>query len=63
MDPSGVGYVDRPMLREYTQRIKDVVNPDEPFDEDGFDVGFQVLDHDGDNIITLEDVIWFTQAH
>lgn len=40
MDPSGVGYVDRPMLREYTQRIKNFVNPDEPFDEDGFDVGF-----------------------
>ena len=60
MDPDGIGYIDRAMLKVYTQRILDSVNPNAPFDEEGFEVGFQALDHDSDGKITLDDIIWFT---
>ena len=59
IDTVGQGYIDRPMLREYVERIRAFVCPDTPFDEEGFEAGFQKLDRDQDDKITLMDLAQF----
>lgn len=63
IDRNGVGYIDRPMLREYCTTILRHVNPQAPFDEQGFESGFKALDQNHDNKITLLDLINFTEAN
>ena len=63
IDTEGRGYIDRAMLRSYCQRIIDVVNRNEPFDETSFELGFLALDTDADNRITLQDLIQFTNKN
>ena len=58
-----MGYIDREMLRAYTERIRQFVNPNSPFDEVGFELGFQSLDRDNDQKISVQDLYAFVDAN
>ena len=59
IDEVGQGYIDRPMLRAYLEKIRSFVCPDDHFDETGFEAGFTRLDRDMDDRITMLDLAHF----
>ena len=40
IDTQGIGHIDRGMLKTYCTRVKAFVQPNVPFDEEGFEKGF-----------------------
>lgn len=59
IDTSGVGYIDRAMMRAYCERILKFVSPDQAVEEASLEAGFNTLDADSDGRITLEDLARF----